>query len=206
MANTFSPFGFRSFGHGDGSAPTMGLTKGTILSSYATAIYTGDTVGISSASGFEGTLSAVFSSSTHQLVGVFAGCEYYNPNVQRQVWSPYFPGSVGSSSPCIGYYISDPEMTYIVQASTGTAVGSSLIGYNIGVTAGTGNTTTGFSGAYVNSSQVGASSSYPWKVVDSYVNYGPPGVNGASTDAGGYLVVQPNGWQRNTVTTTGVTT
>lgn len=207
MANSFSPFGFRSFGHQDGSAPTMGLSKYTIPSSYATAIYTGDTVQLSSVAGLEGTIQAGTSSSTHQLLGVFAGCEYYNTNVQRQVWSPYFPGSVGSSSPCNGYVITDPEMTYLVQASSGTVVGSTLTGWNIGFTVGTGNTTTGFSGSYVNSSQVGASSSYPWRVVDTYSNFGPPGINGTSTtEGGGYLIVQPNGWGRNTVSTTGITT
>lgn len=208
MANSFSPFGFRSFGHQDGSAPTMGLQKFTILSSYATAIYTGDVVTLSTASGFEGTLAiGAVLNGTDKPAGVFAGCEYYNPQVARQVWSPYFPASVGSSSPCLGYVISDPEMTFIAQASSGTVVGTSLIGYNIGFTVGSGNTTTGFSGAYLNSSGVGASSSYPWRVVDSYSNFAPPGVNGASTsEGGGILVVQPNGWFRNTVATTGVST
>ena len=208
MANTANPFGFRSFGHQDGSAPTMGLSKMTILSSYATAIYTGDLVALSSVAGFEGTLTiGPVANGTHQISGVFTGCEYYNSNVARTVWSSYFPASVGSSSPVTAYVITDPEMTYLAQASTGTVVGSSLIGWNIGFTVGTGNTTTGISGAYLNSSNVGASSSYPWKVVDTYSNFGPPGINGTSTtEGGGYLVVQPNGWTRNTVTVTGVTT
>lgn len=208
MANTFAPFGFRSFGHQDGSAPTMGMSKYTMNSSYATSVYTGDLVKISSA--IPGTIEqfAAGLNATIKPLGVFVGCEYYNSNVQRQVWSPYFPASAGSSSPVTAYVVSDPEMTFIAQASTGTVVGTSLQGWNIAFTVGTGNDTNGQSGAYLNSSQVGTqASSYVWRVVDSYSNFAPPGVNGASTsEGGGYLVVQPVGWMRNTVTLTGVST
>lgn len=208
MANTFAPFGFRSFGHQDGSAPTMGLSKYTMNSSYATSVYTGDLVKLSSA--IPGTIEQFPAglNATIKPLGVFAGCEYYNSNVQRQVWSPYFPASAGSSSPVTAYVITDPEMQFLAQASTGSIVGTSLQGMNIAFTVGTGNDTNGMSGAYLNSSQVGTqASSYVWRVVDSYSNYGPPGINGTSTsEGGGFLVVQPVGWMRNTVTLTGVST
>lgn len=207
MANTFAPFGFRSFGHQDGSAPTMGLSKYTINSSYATAVFSGDVVKLSSA--IPGTVE-VFTglNATIKPLGVFQGCEYYDPAVQRQVWSPYFPGSVGSSSPVTAYIITDPEMQYLAQASSGTVVGTSLQGMNINFTAGAGDTVTGLGNSYLNSSQVGtAASSFAWRVVDSYSNFGPPGVNGTSTsEGGGYLIVQPVGWMRNTVILTGVST
>lgn len=209
MANSFSPFGFRSFGHQDGSPPTMGMSKYTMNSSYATSVYTGDLVKISSA--IPGTVEIFPDSGLNATVkplGVFAGCEYYNTTVQRQVWSPYFPASAGSSSPVTAYVVSDPEMTFIGQASSGTVVGSSLQGMNIGFTLGSGNTLSGISGAYLNSSQVGTqASSYVWRVVDSYSNFAPPGSNGASTsEGGGILVIQPVGWMRNTVVLTGVST
>lgn len=207
MPNTFAPFGARSFGHQDGSPPTMGLSKYTMNSSYTGVVFTGDLVSISSAN--PGTVQLTTAANITPL-GVFAGCEYYSPSVARQVWSPYFPGSVGSSSPVTAYVITDPEMTFIAQASSGTVVGTSMQGMNISFTStGAGNTTTGISGQFLNSSQVTSLSSlgYPWKVVDSYANFAPPGTNGASTDSGGgILVVQPNGWLRNTVILTGVST
>ena len=49
MANPFAPFGFRPFGHQDGSPPTMGMSKYTMNSSYATNVFTGDLVSLSSA-------------------------------------------------------------------------------------------------------------------------------------------------------------
>lgn len=212
MANPFSPFGFRSFGHRDGSAPTMGLSKYTINSSYASNIFTGDVVEMSSASPGTIELSTVgpfITSSGVKPVGVFRGCEYYNSNVGRVVWSSYFPASAGSSSPVTAYVIDDPEMQFIAQASTGTVVGTSLIGYGISFTLGSGNTTTGISGSYLNSSQVNATSTgyFAWRVVDSYSNFAPPGANGASTDvAGNWLVVQPQGWARNTLTIASLST
>lgn len=208
MANTFAPFGFRSFGHQDGSAPTMGLSRYFMLSSGTAACFTGDVVVNSSANYGYINVAVAGLNATIKPLGIFAGCEYYNSNVQRQVWSPYFPGSVGSSSPVTAYVITDPEMTYIAQASTGTVVGTSLIGQNIAWTVGSGNTTNGQSASYLNSSQTGtAASSFIWRVVDSYSNFGPPGANGTSTsEGGGFLVVQPVGWMRNTVTLTGLST
>ena len=209
MANTFSPFGFRSFGHQDGSAPTMGLSRYYMLSSDSGACFTGDVVVNSSANYGYINVAVAGVTTTIKPLGVFAGCKYYNSNVQRMVWSPYFPGSVGSSSPVTAYVITDPEMRYIAQASSGTVVGTSMIGQNMTWTVGSGNTTNGMSGSYLNSSNAvgGATSSYAWRVVDSYSNFGPPGVNGTSTsEGGGYLVVQPVGWMRNTVSLTGVST
>ena len=208
MANSFNPFGFRSFGHQDGSPPTMGMSKYVMNSSYATATFTGDLVVLSSNP--YGTVQQWVAGliATIKPLGVFAGCSYYNPTVGRTVWSSYFPGSVGSSSPVTAYVITDPEMTFIAQASSGTVVGTSLIGQNISATVGTGNTLSGISGSYLNSSQVGTqASSYAWRVVDSYASFNPPDVNGASTtEGGGILVVQPVGWMRNTVTLTGLST
>ena len=208
MANTFAPFGFRSFGHQDGSAPTMGLSRYFMLSSDTGACFTGDLVVNSSANPGYINVAVAALVATIKPLGVFAGCEYYNSNVGRVVWSSYFPGSVGSSSPVTAYVISDPEMTYVAQASSGTVVGASLTGWNIAYTVGTGNTTSGQSASYLNSSMVGTqASSYAWRVVDTYSNFGPPGANGTSTsEGGGYLIVQPVGWMRNTVTLTGVST
>lgn len=211
MANTYAPFGLRSFGHQDGSAPTMGLTKFSMLSSDTSVIGTGDVVVQSTASGFPGYITQPSTASVtppgYGLVGVFAGCEYYNSNVGRVVWSSYFPGSVGSSSPVTAYVIQDPQMQFIAQCSTTSVIGSSNIGMNIGYCSsliGSANTTTGISALALASSGVSASSSYPFRIVDLYQNFAPPGVNGTSTTAGAIVVVVPNAWATRTLT--GVTT
>lgn len=204
MANTFSPFGFRPVGRLEGGAPTAGLTRTFILSSDTNAYYTGDTVAYSSA-GTGGYITLPASGTTSPpVLGVFMGCEYYSAATGRITFSPYFPGSVGSSSPCNAYVITDPEQQFIVQASTVTAIGSSNIGYNVGVASSlqsAGSAASGISGLALNSSTVSANSSLPFRIVDVYANSAPPGVNGTdTTSAGQIFVVAPNNWARKNLT------
>jgi len=209
MANTNAPFGFRSFGHRDGSAPTMGLERFFILSSDTTSYFTGDPVAQSSAS--MGYIQLYGGSSLGPVVlGIFAGCEYYAPAVGRVVWdNKYVTGSgATSSNPVTAYVITDPEMQFIVQASS-AGLGSSNIGSNASVLAGTqgqGNTLTGVSAATINSATgTVAGSSYPLRIVDVYSNFAPPGVNGTdNSSAYNVFVVAPNNWARKALT--GVTT
>src|SRR5262245_20828428 len=126
MPNTFSPFGLTPFGHRDGSPPTMGMSKFIMDSSYATAVFTGDLVSFSSA--VAGRVVQFSTVALEPPLGVFQGCEYFNTTVNRVVWSPYFPGNVGSSSPVTAYVIDDPEMTFLIQASTSAVIGSSNTG------------------------------------------------------------------------------
>lgn len=197
MANTNSPFGFRSLGHADGSAPTMGLQRYVLNSSDTNLYFTGDPVALSGGviTPFNG------SSGASPMVGTFQGCEFYSPSVGRVVWSSYFPGNLGtSSSPCNAYLITDPEMTFIAQASS-TPFTSSMVGLNVNVLtsqSSLGNQTTGISAVTLASTQVTNSSSLPFKIVDLYSNFAPPGVNGVdNTTNFNVAVVAPNFWVRH---------
>ena len=204
VANTFSPFGFRPVGRLEGGAPTAGLTRTFIFSSDTNTYFTGDVVAYSSATtGGYITLPASGSISP-PVLGVFMGCEFYNTATGQVRFSPYFPASVGTSSPCNAYVITDPEQQFIVQASTVTLIGSSNIGYNVGVASSLqsgGNTLSGISAIGLNSSTVSANSSLPFRIVDVYANTAPPGVNGTdTTTAGQIFIVSPNNWARKNLT------
>ena len=205
MANTFSPFGFRAFGRMDGGAPTAGMTRVLIASSDTTAYFTGDTVAFSSFSTLPGYISLPSSGTlSPPTLGVFVGCEFYNTATGQIRFSPYFPGSVGSSSPCNAYVITDPDQLFLVQSSTTDTLGSSNVGMNVGVASSlqsNGNTLSGISGLALNSSTVTANASMPFRIVDSYANYAPAGVNGTDTTAAGQImVVAPNNWARKNLT------
>lgn len=205
MPNTFAPFGLTPFGHRDGSPPTMGMSKFTMNSSNATAVFTGDLVAFSSAT--PGVITLYSSVNVEPPLGVFQGCEYYNAQVARQVWSPYFPGSVGNAlNGVTAYVIDDPEMTYLIQASSAAVIGASNTGQMFGaITTGTGNTLNGRSAMSADATVTSLSSGI-LRIWDSYANSAPPGANGAdNTVAAQILIVQPNGWVRNTVTVTGIT-
>lgn len=206
MANTFAPFGFRQFGQREGTAPTAGLDRLLLLSSDTNSYFTGDTVVISSQSLVAGYITLPTSGTlSPPLQGVFLGCEYYSGTVGRVVWNSYFPASVGSSSPCNAYVCTNPQQLYTVQGTTTAVLGTSCIGLNVGVASSlqtTGNTLNGISGLALNSSTVSANSSLPFRIVDVYANYAPPGTNGTSSgsEAAQIMVVQANNWARNNLT------
>jgi hypothetical protein len=183
------------------------MTKLNLLSSDTNTYFTGDVVTISSQSLVAGYITAPASGTTtgSPIQGIFNGCEYYNTTVARMVWSPYFPGSVGSSSPCKAFVITDPDQLYTVQCTTTAVVGTSAIGLNVGYASSLqsagGNTLSGISGVALNSSTVSGNSSLPFRIVDTTSNYAPPGVNGTdSSTTGAILVVQMNNAARRSLT------
>lgn len=197
MANTYSPFGLRSFGRLEGGAPTAGLTRVFIASSDATAIFNGDPV-VNSSIGTGGNYVTAATGSSYPVRGIFQGCEYYNVSVNRITQSPYFPGSITSTADVVGYIIGDTQQLFIAQASTNVSITSSYIGLNIGFTSSVssaGNTTTGISNVGLTSSNITSSNLLPFNIVDYYGNSCPPGVNGGDiTTAGQILIVRPNNW------------
>ena len=131
------------------------------------------------------------------------GCEYYSPTVGRQVWSRYYPGSVQTGGPdVLAYVIDDPEQLFIAQGSTVSVLGASNIGSNIGVIPSTaGSVLDGHSVQTLWSSGATASASWPFRLVDTYSNYAPPGANGVDiTAAAAIMVVAPNNWDRKNLT------
>lgn len=203
--NTTAPFGFRLFGQREGSAPTAGFERRFISSANTNPTFTGDVVGLSTTAPYINTLGST-GGITNVVLGVFQGCEYYNTNIQRQVWSPYWPGS-GASGDIIAYVETNPEQLYIAQGSSGGVLGSSVVGFGIPFSitgSSAGNTLSGQSIMTVTSSLVtGLSSNSPFQIIDIYSNYAPPGVNGTSTGSEGFqiVVVQPNNAFRKTVVT-----
>jgi hypothetical protein len=216
MANTFAPFGFRSFGDMDGAAPTMGLTRRYLASSDTNLYFTGDVVSLSTGAlapdGYI-TLPSSGVNTSQPILGIFAGCEYYSPSVGRTVWSSFFPGNTTSSSPCNAYIIEDPNQLFLVQCSTNAVVGTSAIGLNFGFTSSettspqkSGNQTTGISNVALNSTSVTLNASFPFRLVDTTSNYFPPGVNGADgTTAGAIVVVSFNNSLRRSLLGAGST-
>lgn len=214
MANSSTPFGFRSWGHRDGSPPTMGLERTFINSSLTQPIFTGDLIMRSSAGG-DAIENFVIGSTSQKLpAGVFAGCKFFSATAGRTVWSPYFPGSVGNNA-TVGvteaYIISDPEMQFLGASGSSVPFTTTEIGFNATVLtslSSLGNTTTGIS-AMVLSTTVTANASTPWKIVDFYSNWVPAGTPGAdnTTAGGGYniVILAPNQWERK-AGTTGIST
>jgi hypothetical protein len=173
MANTQAYFGFTQYQGGAGGAPTFAQSVRRIASSSG-AIYTGDPVmpAVSSANGY----IVQASPGTTALAGIFVGCKYLNTSLGRTVFSPYWPGS-GATGDVEAYVIDDPASRFIVQTSTasfpitGTASTqtSGVQGQYAQFSIGSGNTSTGRSGAYLSS--LATTATFPFIVVDYQVGF-----------------------------------
>lgn len=147
MANTNAPFGFQPEGTVGGSTPNFKLSKRLIASTNTTAIFKGDAV-VPVSGSTTGYIKQA-TASTVALAGIFWGCQYLSVSQGRKVWLPYWPGS-DANGDVTAYVLDDPQMVFTVQAG-GTAVPFTALNQNIQLNVGTGNTTTGLSGMYVES-------------------------------------------------------
>lgn len=184
MANTSAPFGFRQV-KGTGAAPTYEQVPMLIASTNATAIFFGDAVVpvTGTATGYIKQATA----STVALAGIFIGCKYLSVAQKRTTWSNYWPGS-DANGDVEAYVVNDPLAQFMVQAG-GTNVGPALVGQNIQLNVGTGNTANGISGMYVESP--GTTATLPFRVVSMVTS--PPGQNGTdSASAFNFVIVQFN--------------
>lgn len=178
MANTNAPFGFRQY-RGLGSAPTYEQSVRLIKSDNTTAVYFGDPV----ANLNTGYITQA-TAGTAQISGIFVGCKYLSTSQKRTVWSNYWPGA-DASADVEAYIVDDPNAQFVVQAG-GTAIGLADMGLNIQFNLGTGNSSTGISGAYVESPAVTAT--LPFRIIGFITQ--PPGANGTDiTSAYNQIIV-----------------
>jgi len=201
MANTSAPFGFRQYS-GNGSAPTYEQVPVRIVYN-ATNIFYGDPVTPDS-SGYvvQGNPSGP---STVQIAGIFVGCKYLSVAQKRTVWSNYWPGSdVASTSTVEGYIVNDPNARFLVQVggSTSTGAATTDINANFQYAIGSGNTSNGISGAYLDISvSPTTTDTYPFRLVGLVVD--PPGAPGTASGAYNYAIVAFNNVSTKQLTSVG---
>jgi len=186
MANTQAQFGFAHFGYLPGGAPDYQLGKYAIQSTYATAIFFGDPVVKSAASGY--IIPATGTGTLTALTGVFQGCTY-TPKGGVPGWLPWYPG-VAAGADSVGYVIDAPNALFRV-ASLLTATPPSAIGEGIGWSTGAGGTTVGggFSTFTVDQSTLTTGPLAPFQVYSMYPGIG----NGSDTTTNfNWVIVTPN--------------
>jgi hypothetical protein len=200
MANTNTPFGFRQYYGGSGGAPTFAQSTRLIASTDTTPVYTGDPVMpvISTANGYITQAAA----GTTTLAGIFVGCKYTSVSQKRTVWNSYWPGS-DASGDVEAYVIDDPNAQFEVMGAsttfnitgTLTTVTSSKVGQYAQFAIGTGNSSTGQSGAYLDS----ANTTVTFPFIVRGLIAAPPGGPGAdpTTAYNKVIVGFNNEWLRS---------
>ena len=198
MANTNAPYGFRQY-TGNGSAPTYEQVA-VVIEYNAGAIYFGDPVTQQSDGSYAQAASTGATPTALGIGGIFVGCKYLSTVQKRTVWSNYYPGGTDPVSGSIyAYIVNDPNAKFVVQSdSTGIALAD--VNATIGFLIGTGNTSNGISGAYLDTSTLltGTLANYPFKIVG--VINDPPGAQGTLSNGQAYdnaIVMFNNVYTRN---------
>ena len=198
--NISAPFGF-SQRSGTGASPTYEQITGTV--DYNTAnIFFGDPVFRLTA---DNTLAGVTTGpgpGTTPIAGIFVGCDYISVAQKKKVWSNYWPGSdVASTNSVEAYIVNDPLAQFLAQVGGSTSVGlvAANIGANVQFAYGTGNTSNGISGAYIDISVTPAvTATFPFRVVKLVLD--PPGSPGTNAGQYNYAVVAFNNVETKTLT------
>ena len=212
MANTNAPFGLRFIGlQGGGVANASNQERRNgILSTNTTAIYTGDLIKMQS-TGYLAQWTAT--TAVSQCWGVFAGCRYSSSSQQTIVPQKYWPGTDAASGTVLAQYIpaalSSPPLFVIQTDSTG--IDNSAIGANADIVVGTGATTSGFSGSYLDVSTLATTATLPLRIIDLWANWVMSSASGGSEGAGSGSALVPGtqsgayNWAVVVINTTGST-
>lgn len=196
MANTAAPFGLADWQSAMGAAPTFEEINATVSSSDGTAIGYGDPVKKLS-TGYVSRWTAT--TAVSQLAGIFVSCRYFSTSQQQYVVRNYWPGSDATGDvtvklvPC---NLAAPGRFLIQSDATGVAFAD--IGANCDVNMGTVNTTTGFSGAYLDTGTLNTTATLPFRILNilgvggENAPIGPNGTNGLAAGAYNLVIVAAN--------------
>jgi hypothetical protein len=161
MSTTAAPYGLIPVKKIGGQPHTGSFTQYPISSAYSTAIFQGDIVSLTTASGYlaknTGTTSAT-------PIGVFIGCSYVD-STYGLTFKNQWPASQAGTSP-MAFVVDDPDVVFKIQGDgLGTIYDYESIGCNAALIQGSGSTSTGISAVALDSSSVANTGTLPVKIV-----------------------------------------
>jgi len=157
MSSTSAPYGFRPSYHNSGQ---MRPKAYTITSTYATSIFSGDPVkltsdGVIQLGSSDGTRSGTTDGVT--LLGIFAGVQYYDSTGKPTI-APFWTGGT-TGTQIVAWVYDDPETIYDVQYANPGTPGTDSVQTAVGaeadwrVASPGGSTSTGISSTYLSALQ-----------------------------------------------------
>jgi hypothetical protein len=135
-----------------------------IASGYATSIFRGDIVSLSS-----GTATrAAVNFSAGAAVGVLVGVSYTDPNLKQLLFRGYWPASTVASD-AVAYVCDDPDAVFLVQSDA--ALTAAALGKNSDlVQTAAGSTTTENSGMNFDGSEIATTNTLSFRVVGLFTS------------------------------------
>lgn len=130
MSATSAPFGLRPIGRLDNGSLEV-FRQYPIASGYATNIAMGDVVELTD-NGSTTTITkqtATGDGAVIDIVGIFVGCKYTDPNTKQQVYSQLWPASTVASD-AMAYVVDDPQVLFAIQGNTAPSDVGDVYGKN----------------------------------------------------------------------------
>lgn len=165
MSSVAAPFGLRPVGRMDtGSLETF--RQFPIASGYATNIAMGDIVHLVDG----GTATTIekqsaVGTSAIDLVGVFIGCKFTDPNTKQMTFSQLWPASTVASD-AMAYVVDDPNVLFEIQADGAPANTGDIYGKNCTLVQTAPNTDLKISRVALDISELDVTATDPIKVID----------------------------------------
>lgn len=161
-ANTLAPNGFQAARLYNGSAPNYAIRTGVIAYNYGSKIASGDPVFLNTSGNI-----ALFVAGGTTIHGIFRGCSYVDPNLQRKQWYPAWNIPTLATGTIVSCDIEvDPELTFQCQVN-GAAVTQASVGLNIDIASGTSGvpTAAGISTCALDGGNIHATNTLPFRIV-----------------------------------------
>jgi len=163
-----APYGFKPLNLIGGQVFAGSTREYEIQYNYATSIFYGDFVTVSS--GLVTRASITSSTSGKQTIGVFLGCSFTNPLTKQKQFSQYYPANTAAGD-IQAFVCEDPDTVFkaaMVNSSGSTVIASAsqaIVGLNLAGSNLTGSTLTGDSGNGLVAVTATPSTALPFRVL-----------------------------------------
>ena len=165
MSSVAAPFGLRPIGRLD-SGSLEAFRQYPIASGYGTAIATGDIVQLVDG----GTATTIekqsaVGTSAIDLVGIFLGCSYTDPNTNQKTFSQLYPASTAADD-IMAYVVDDPNVLFTIQADGAPTNTGDIYGKNCTLVQTAPNTSLKISRVALDISELATTNTDPIRVID----------------------------------------
>jgi hypothetical protein len=165
MSSTAAPFGLRPIGR-TGSGAQEVMRQYPIASGYGTNIAMGDIVHLVDG----GTATTIekqagVGTSALDIIGIFMGVSYTDPNTNQLTFSQMWPASTVASD-AMAYVVDNPNVEFVIQADGAPANTGDIYGKNCTLVQTAPNTTFKVSRVALDISELDVTATDPIKVID----------------------------------------
>jgi len=167
MSATAAPFGLRPIGRLDNGSLEV-FRQYPIASGYATNIATGDIVQLvdgGTATTIEKQSGTGDDSTEIDMVGIFLGCKYTDPNTGQVTFSQLWPANTVASD-AMAYVVDDPSVLFAIQADAAPTNVGDIYGKNTLLVQTAPNTTLKVSRVALDISEISTDAQNPIRIID----------------------------------------